>query len=310
MSKEDKKPAEAEKKPGQELAQRQTGSELAVADFGADAGEGMENVSADEMRIPFLYILASNSPQVKGVAQGGVAGAQQGMLMNMGTGELFDAATPAKGVTFVPVHRDHNYVEFTPKNLGGGFVAVYPPDDEKILKMRAEQGKYGKLTDPFPAKRDSQGQLTEGTEISETFYLYGLIVDENGGTSPVVIPFKSTQIKKYQAFMQRQSSFKYKNPASTDENPLPPVQPPIYAHRWRLGTVPEKNKKGEFWGFTLTLAEKEADGREAPYFKSLIPTGSHLYREAQKLRQMIVGGVAKADLKQQQSDDEDTETPM
>lgn len=309
MSKDDKKAGEKpEDKKGQDLVKPQTGSALATADFGDDAGAGLDNVGADEMRIPFLYILASNSPQVKGVAQGGVPGAQQGMLMNMGTGELYDAAN--KGVTFVPVHRDHNFVEFTPKNLGGGFVAVYPPDDEKIMRMRAEQGKFGKLTDPFPAKRDVQGQLTEGTEISETFYLYGLIVDENGGTSPVVVPFKSTQIKKYQGFMQRQTSFKYNNPRSTEENPLPPVQPPIYAHRWLLGTVPEKNKKGEFWGFTLTLAEKEADGREAPYYKSLIPTGSHLYRDAQKFREMIVGGAAKTDFSKQQTEEDETETPM
>jgi hypothetical protein len=310
MAKDEKnKDKPEDPKPGQDVALKQAGA-LAVADFGTDAGAGMENVSADEMRIPFLYILASNSPQVKPLAQGGVAGAAQGMLMNMGTGELYDAAT--KGVTFVPVHRDHNFVEFTPKSLGGGFVAVYPPDDERILKMRAEQGKFGKLTDPYPAKRDAQGQLTEGTEITETFYLYGLIVDDNGGASPVVVPFKSTQIKKYQGFMQRQTSFKYNNPRSTEENPLPPVQPPIYAHRWLLGTVPEKNKKGEFWGFTLTLAEKEADGREAPYYKSLIPTGSHLYREAQKLREMIVGGAAKTDFSKQQTDeaDDDRDPPM
>ncbi len=286
-------------------AERKTGTEVQQYDFGSDAGEGMENVSADEMRIPFLYVLASNSPQCKPVSAGGIAGAQQGMMMNMGTGELYE-----KPVTFIPVHRDENFVEFTPKNLGGGIVAVREPDDELVLKLRAQHGKFGKLPNGI-TERDPTGLPLNGTEIVQTFYLYGLIIDENGSSSPVVVPFKSTQIKKYQGFMQRQTSFKYKNPASTDDKPLPPVQPPIYAHRWTLGTVPEKNKKGEFWGWTLTLAEKEPDGREAPYFKSLIAPGSNMYLAAKKLREMIVGGAAKTDFKAQQSEGEtDDEVPM
>lgn len=302
---EQPKPEEAK-----DVALRTTGTSLATADFGEDAGAGMENVDASELRIPFLYILDAKSPQCKPVAQGGVAGAQQGMLINTGTGEIYDGDA-AGGVTFVPVHRDHNFVEFTPMNLGGGLVAIYPPDDPKILEMRAKQGKFGKLYSVFPPKRDAQGNITEGTEIGETFYLYGLIVDANGGTAGVIVPFKSTQIKKYQAFMQRQTSFKYANPKSTDENPLPPVQPPIFAHRWHLSSQPESKKTFSWQGWTLTLDAKEPDGRESPYFKSLIPSGSQLYADAKRFRDMIVGGAAKADFKAQTVDDEvKDEVPM
>jgi hypothetical protein len=301
------KPAEAPK--GGDVALRQTGTDMAVADFGSDAGAGMENVQAGELKIPFLTALDAKSPQCAPPARGGVPGAVQGMMMNKGTGELYDG-DEAGGVVFVPVHRDHNYVEFTPQNLGGGFVAVHSPDDPKILEMRAKQGKFGKLYSVFPPKRDDQGNVTEGTEIIETYYLYGLVVDQNGGTSGVIVPFKSTQIAKYQAFMQRQTSFKYKDSKSTDENPLPPVQPPIYAHRWRLSTVPENKKTFNWWGWTLSLAEKEADGRESPYFKSLIPTSSQLYKDAQKFREMIVGGAAKADFKQQSNEEPKEEVPM
>jgi hypothetical protein len=32
-----------------------------------------------------------------------------------------------------------------------------------------------------------------------------------------------------------------------------PKKPPIFAWRWQFGTQPEKNKKGSFYGWRITL---------------------------------------------------------
>src|SRR5215469_2035854 len=225
------------------------GGALMQVDFGDDAGRGLEDVKADELRIPFLVPLATNSPQVKPIQAGGIPGAKAGQLFNTGTGELFDSPP---GLTILPCGRDHNFVEFTPRILGGGFVAVYPPGDPKIEALRAKQGRFGRLT--TTTRWNEKQEPLDGTEITETFYLYALVIGPDGLPFRAAIPFKSTQIRKYQAFMGRATGFKYANPRSTAENPLPAVVPPLWAHRWNLQTIFEKNKKGEYYGWQLRLA--------------------------------------------------------
>lgn len=303
-------PAGQQQPEAQLPAERKTGTDLAEYDFGDDAGKGLQDIDRSETRIPFIFILASNSPQVKPPAQGGIQGAQQGMIMNGGTGELFDVSKAPNGLKFLPCYRDHNFVEFVPKNLGGGFVAVHKPDDVMILQLQAKQGNFGRLSRNC-TKRDPQGLPLDGTEISETFYLYGLLVDDFGSTSQVIVPFKSTQIKKYQNFIQRTKTWKYKDPRSTDEAPRPPIVPPIWAHFLRLGTTPEKNKKGEFWGWTLGLWERNDDGTEKPYRESINKKGSPLYEEAAEFNRMLESGEAKANYESDKGGDgEADETPM
>ena len=272
------------------LPVEQPGTALQVVDFGDDAGMGMEDVDKSEFKVPFLRILQTNSPQVKPLAEGGLPGAQASMIFDTGSGQFWDGK---EGLQFIPVHRDHNFVEYIPRNLGSGFVSIRAIDDPQVLELRTKQGAFGKLW--TGTKRDNEGKLADGTEIAETFYLYGLTVDASGMTTRVIVPFTSTQIKKYQAFMRRTMDMKYVNPNSTKEAPLPPMSPPIWAHRWRLGSVFEKNKKGEFYGWTLTLDAKKPDGSEAPFINSLIPRSNSLYKEARAFYDLLAAGKAKAD---------------
>ena len=267
-----------------DLATRQA-SDLAVVDFGDDAGAGMETVTRDEFVIPFLRILQTNSPQVDGDAV--LPGAAAGQIINLATNELF----PGKpGVTFIPVHRDHNFVEFIPRNLGGGFVGALDEDEPRVLALRAEQGAFGKLY--TSTKKTNDGLPAEGTEIGEQYYLYGLLVDEHGFSSRVMIAFGSTQIKKYKQLITRINSIRYIGAGGQ------PVTPPIWAHRWTLGTVQEQNKKGKFYGWSISLAAKNEDGTEQPTVKSLVKMSDPLYTEAKDFYELIKGGKVKADYAQ------------
>lgn len=283
-----------------ELAVRETSSQLATVDFGDDAGLGMEDVGRDEFIIPFLRVLQTNSPQVEDQAQGGLAGAKPGMVVNLGTNELLDGRT---GFTFIPVHRDHNFVEFIPRNLGGGFVGIHDVDDPTVLQLRAEQGAFGKL---FTSdKKTNEGLPAEGTEIGEQFYLYGLVVDDSGFVGRVVIAFGSTQIKKYKGFIGRVDNIRYIGP---DGNP---VKPPLWAHRWRFTTVPESNKKGKFYGWAIGLAERNDDGTECPSVKSLVKRSDPLYTQGREFYDLIKGGGAKVDYaKAAEAEAEGEEIPM
>lgn len=285
-------------------APQATGTALQAVDFGDDAGSGVENVSAAELRIPFLVQLQPLSPQVKPLNAGGLPGAQPGMLLNGGTGELLDISE--RPLPFLPVYRDHKFLEFTPRNLGGGFVAMYEPTDPLIEKLRGEQSRFGKLVRNNTKGRNEKGELLDGTEIIETFTLFGIFdpFNEFTGAFRAALGFKSTQIKKYQNFMGRVTSFKYANPKSTDANPLPAVIPPLWAHVWDLNSTFESNKKGDFYGLRLSLHGKKADGSEDAPIKSLVPRTSEVYQEAKAFHEMLKSGAAKADFNTDQGDAE------
>ena len=118
---------------------------------------------------------------------------------------------------------------------------------------------------------------------------------------PALIAFTSTQIKKYKNFMNRVTGLKYNSP-----NGGPQVTPPMWAHRWVLQTVGEKNKKGDFYGWRMSLSAKNADGSEAPYIKSLVPRSDPLYQQAKDLYASIAEGRVKVDHTQGKDD----EVPM
>lgn len=267
---------------------------LIPVDFGTDAGGGLENMGTDERRVPFMNILQSNSPQVKRVSEGGIAGALAGMFLISSTGEVLDGE---KGFWFIPAKRDHYFIEFTPRNLGGGLIAILPPDDKRVLALRAKQGKFGKLT--TATKWDAQHNPLDGTEITEIFGLagYACSVGALDEVFPAFVGFKSTQIKKYQTMMDRVAKFFYETKAGK-------VNPPLWAHCWLVRTVGEKNKKGEFYGFKITLSALNPDGSEKDKRESLLFPNHPVYIAAKKLHDDLVSGAATVDREAAGADDD------
>lgn len=219
-------------------------------DYGDYAGAGLRDIDRSEMMIPFLRILQSNSPQVLPPEQGGLAGARSGMLLNVATGELWDGA---RGLAFYPVERDHNYVKYTPRDAGGGFQGIEAKDSELVLSLTKGKPTFGKLT------------LPDGNEMVETFYLYGVAVPEGGFPQRVMVGFASTQIKRYKAMLMRAAGLVYPGPNGRE------IRPPLWAHRWRLRSVPDQNKKGKFFSWAPELDAPEPRlaliGPKDPVFK-------------------------------------------
>lgn len=269
--------------------QPQPGQEVAIYDPGTDAGAGLEDVSRDEIAIPFIYVLDPKSPQCAPVSAGGIAGAKGGMLYNTGTNEVYDGE---KGIPFIPVHRDHNFGEWLPRNQdgsGGGFVTIRAADDPLVLKLRESHGKFGKLP------------TADGHELVEAYYLYGLIVTEFGA-SAALIPFKSTAIRTYQTFMNRVSGIRYPDPRTPGKE----LQPAMWAHRWMLGTQykPAKKQGQSGWYIPRLWLPEE------PPIKSRLKTIDPLYVQGKELYNSIKSGRAKAAKEMAREPGEDEEIPM
>lgn len=275
-----------ENKEGSLPAQQQqpaAGQEVAVYDPGQDAGAGLENVTSDEYAIPFVKILDPKSPQCKPPSAGGLPGAKGGTIINLSTNEIFDG--PA-GIDFIPVHRDHHFVEWIKKNedgSGGGFVGVRPPDDALMLRLQTEQGKFGKLQTP------------EGHELADTYYIYGLIVQEGQGI-PALIAFASTQIKKYKNFMTRVMGIQYAGPNGQ-------VTPPMWAHLWHFSTVYESKGQNSWYGWRLAL-------KEEPPIKARLKTTDPLYLQGRELYNSIKAGKVTVKHEERQPGEDADEIPM
>lgn len=246
------------------------GTDLMVVDYGEDAGVGLQNVTADEMSMPFIRILQSNSPQVDKSKNSPkyMPGVIAGSLLKTSTQEVFDGE---KGMEFVPVHRDRNFVEYVPHDKGRGFVGIHQPNDPEILRLLKEQGKFKKLVN------------AAGNEISDTFYIFGLFMPTPGYIFPAALGLASTQIPRFKQFMDIQTAIKYPNGKGGF------VQPPMWAHKWTLKVVPDQNKKGSFFSFKMALAN---DASPMKPLAARIERDSDLYKAGKELYEQIAAGRA------------------
>ena len=77
------------------VVKKEEAGALAVNMFEADANQGAENMSQDDMALPFLKVLGQLSPEVNKVHAKYIEGAEPGMILNTVSGQCYDGA---KGV--------------------------------------------------------------------------------------------------------------------------------------------------------------------------------------------------------------------
>lgn len=248
--------ADASKKGA--LAPTAPGGAIATYDYGQDAGAGFEGVKGSDLSIPFISVLQSISPQVEDKL---VDGAVAGMLFNTVTKELIDGE---KGMPFLPVHIDNTYVWWGKDR--GGFKGMFDPSSEEVKAAIKANGDK------------TFGKLKHGEdELVQTFYAYGLNLDEAGAEAQgfSVLSFSSTKIKAYKDWTTAMFMIKGK--------------PPLFANRAIVRTVKQKNDKGSFFNFKI-------DPLKSTWAGSLVnpATDGDLLVAAKKFREMVTSGKARA----------------
>lgn len=263
-----------------ELTIRKTQAVATIPDYGEDRGKGISDAKREEMMIPFLTVIQGLSPQlVKPVGQGGIKGAKLGMIYNTVTDEM----TPGDvGLKFVPAFRENMYVEWKPRDAGGGLVARHAPTSDVVIAAKAAWE-----ADPDPKKVFGKLKTPDGNDLTETWYLYGIVVDDDLVPTglPVVLSFKSMGIKIYKKIIGRMFSLK--------------GQPPLFANVLSVTTKFEPTKKGDFYNFAIDfVAEDPLDG--------LLAMDSVAYRVARSLCGDVESGDVKADMKSMEKNQGDT----
>lgn len=252
-----------------EVAEKKAGA-VGIYDYGEMAGEGFENSSANELSIPFIYVLQSNSPQVE---EQTIEGAAAGMLLNSVTGELL-----TQPLVVLPCYKEEVWVEWRPRNKGGGIVDRHDPGAEEVLNV-IRQNNNSRI----PPK-DAEGKRVpfklNDNELVETYYVYVLLLEENGWDVAGwgVLSFSSTKIKKWKDW--HTSMIQIKGP------------PPLFANRAKIATVKERNDVGQsYYNFNITPFSSR-------WIDSLVPPneeGIKLMEEAKKFRKMVLDGIARPD---------------
>jgi len=248
-------------------------SAVATNDYGDFAGAGFENVSASDLKIPFLGLLQGLSPQLK---KDGIPGAQQGMLFNTVTNDLFDGD---EGVEFIGAATEHCFVEWVPRDAGGGFRAKHSPISEVVTKAQAQFPFNELKTDPDP-------ETGVRNDLVETFYIYGVSVGEAGVAQPIILAFKGTHIAAYRDWMSKLSYYVHVN---EDGSKVPGNKLPLFAYLARVHSVEQKNNKGEFYNFDI----RPAIGGKLK--ESMLTPDDERFQAAHEISQMFQKGQVSGD---------------
>jgi hypothetical protein len=187
------------------------------------AGEGAA-FGADEMQIPFIRALQALSPQLNKKKPEYIDGAEQGDLFNTVTGQVWKGE---EGVTIIPCYQVTKYLEFTPRDMGGGFRGEISPTNP-VLQQTTRQG--------------SKELLPTGNELVKSDQHYCLVLDGEGSFQPAVIDMKSTQLKVSRRWKTQIAMQKIKHPKTGQM-----ITPPLFATEWKITTVEESNDQGSWF---------------------------------------------------------------
>ncbi len=125
---------------------------LAINMFEADADKGAQNITQEDLALPFLKVLMPLSPEVNKRDGKYVEGAEPGMIFNSVTKELFDGA---KGINILPCHYLKQYVIWQDRGTSSGSpVAIHKANSDivstttrdKSFKDRLPNGNYLETT--------------------------------------------------------------------------------------------------------------------------------------------------------------------
>ena len=197
---------------------------LAVNIFEADANKGSQNISQEDLALPFLKVLGQLSPEVNERDGKYVEGAKPGRIINTVTNELYDQ------INVLPVFYKRQYIEWQDRGASTGAPVAIHEADSDILSQTT-RGK------------DYKDRLPNGNYLENTASHFVILM----GSSPqtALISMKATQLKVSRKWNSMMMGIKLQG-----KNGL--FTPPTYSHIYSLKTVQMSNDKGTWFGWDVS----------------------------------------------------------
>ena len=241
-----------------QITKREPAGALATNVFEADANKGFQQMSQEDLALPFLKVLGQLSPEVNGRHAKHIQEAAPGMILNTVTNELYDGT---KGIQVIPCYYKREYVEWKERGESlGAPVAIHSTDSDVVAS----------------AKRDHQNKdrLPNGNYLENTASHFVLVIGDTDidtrNISTALITMKSTQLKTSKKWNTMMLGIKLKGKEGL-------FTPPTYSHVYKLKTVQQSNDKGTWFGWDVNKlgpVEDKAVYDQAKSFSQNISKGN------------------------------------
>ena len=205
-----------------QVAEKKEGA-LATFDMEADANKGAQNISQEDLALPFLKILGQLSPEVNKRDGKYVEGAEPGKIINTVTNELFDS------INVIPCHYKRQYIEWQDRGTSTGAPVAIHEAGSDIINQTKRDASY-------------KDRLPNGNYLDNTANHFVLQLGDNPQTA--LISMKSTQLKVSRKWNSMMMGIKMQG-----KNGL--FTPPTYSHIYKLSTVQMSNDKGTWFGWDV-----------------------------------------------------------
>ena len=208
-----------------EVATKNEGA-LAVNMFEADADKGSQNMTQEDLALPFLKVLGQLSPEVNKRDGKYVEGAEPGMILNSVTNEVFDGT---KGINVLPVYYERKLVEWQDRGDSKGAPVAIHNAESDIMSQTTRDKSY-------------KDRLPNGNYIENTANHFVIVLGDSPSTA--LISMKATQLKISRKWNSVMMGIKLQG-----KNGL--FTPPTYSHIYNLKTVQMSNDKGTWFGWDV-----------------------------------------------------------
>ena len=209
------------------IVKKEEAGALAVNLFEADADKGSQNMTQDDLALPFLKVLGQLSPEINKRDGKYVEGAEPGMILNTVTNEIFDGA---KGIDVLPVFYERKYVEWQDRGDSKGAPVAIHNAESDIVSTTTRDKSY-------------KDRLPNGNYLENTANHFVVVL----GKSPqsALISMKSTQLKISRKWNSMMMGIKLQG-----KNGM--FTPPTYSHIYKLKTTQMSNDKGTWFGWDVS----------------------------------------------------------
>ena len=199
---------------------------LAINMFEADADKGSQNMTQEDLALPFLKVLGQLSPEVNKVHARYVENAEPGMIINSVTNELYDGA---KGIDVLPAFYERKLIEWQDRGAGTGAPVAIHDASSDIMSQTTRDKSY-------------KDRLPNGNYIDNTANHYVVVLGDSPQTA--LLSMKATQLKISRKWNSIMMGIKLNG-----KNGL--FTPPTYSHIYNLKTVQMSNDKGTWFGWEV-----------------------------------------------------------
>jgi len=212
-----------------------------IASVEADAGLGMQNITTEDLALPFLRILTAEKAEEHD--------AKGGDIYNSVTQEVFSKTV---GIKVVPCIYQRRYIEWAPRDSeeAGAPINFYTP----AQKASGEMPKTERRLDP-DGKEDYTDYIV-GSEnyLENTAHHYVIMLKDDGRIEPGLITMAKTAKKKSEKWNSMMTS-------RLEKGKKGHFNPPSFYYVYHLTT--EKAAKGNYtwntWNITLDGKVESAD---------------------------------------------------